>query len=97
MLLNMHDDVEMAGRPPAAPSFTLSLEPQLLSRRDSCRNLDRNLSLPTDATDPAAGVAGLRHDSAVPTALRTCSSNGEESLLVAHLPLAVTLRAHCWT
>ena len=71
MLLDVDDDVEMAGRSAGGPGFAFALQPQLLAGGDPGRNLDRDLALFRHAAGAAARRARLGDDlAAVAAALR---------------------------
>ena len=62
VLLDVHDDVEMAGGSAAGAGFAFVLQPELLAGGDAGRNLDRDLPLARDAAGAAAALARLGDD-----------------------------------
>src|SRR5262249_47461031 len=70
VLLHLDHDVQAAGRSAEDARFALAVEAQLLPRRDTRGNLDRELPLFRDASGAAARDARLGDDLAGAAALR---------------------------
>src|SRR5262249_23246883 len=93
MLLNVDDHVEVAGRAAGGAVLAFAVEPHSLTGRDARRDLDRQLTLATDAAGATAGVARLRDGLASPSTVSARPGDGEEPVLVAKLPCPAALTA----
>jgi hypothetical protein len=93
MILDVHDDVEVAVRTAARARFALAVEAQALAGRDAGRNADGELALLLHAPRAPAGGARLGDDRAGAAALAAGARHREEPLLIAQLSAALALRA----
>src|SRR5688572_17056477 len=93
MVLDVDDDVQVAGRSSRGPCFALPAETQALSGGDARGDAHRDLAFLRDAARAAAFRARLADDRAGATALPAGAGDGKEALLVAKLAAALALRA----
>ena len=93
VLLDVDNDVEIAGRAPGAAMFAFAIEAQPLARRDAGGNLDGQLALARRASRSAAGVARPGDRLSGPAAVRARPRNRKKALLIAQLAGATALRA----
>src|SRR5688572_28251570 len=93
MGLHRKKDVEVAGRPAAQASFTLSGKPDAGSILDSGRHVDRERALTGDAPRPAALAARVVDGLAPAMAVRAGPLDREEALRRTHPTVAAAGRA----
>src|SRR6185503_16889547 len=93
VLLDVDDDVEVAGGTAGRTGFAFAVQPQLLAGGDAGGNLDGDLAIARHPSGAVATLARLGDDLAGATALRAGARDGEEALLIANLALALALRA----
>ena len=94
VLLHVHDDVEIAGGPPALPCFAFAIEAQPLAGRDAGGNLDRRACARAPMRPAPRQVwHGLAIVFPVPRQFEHGARDGEEALLIAQLAGAPALRA----
>ncbi len=93
MLLHADDDVEIARWAAARAVFSLAVQAQALSCRDSRRNFDRELAIGLDLCGAMARRTRFLDDASRPTTLTAGVSDGKEALLTANLPRASAMWA----
>src|SRR5262249_41984834 len=81
VILDVHDDVEIAGRAAGAAVFPLAVEAQPLAGRDAGRDLRGELALAPDAARAAAGLARTADDLAAAAAGGAGTRHYQEALL----------------
>src|SRR5262245_51956945 len=88
------EDVEIAGRPAAHPSFALAGKPDARAVLDARRNVDRQRPFARGAAGAAAGRAGILDHLAAALADRTGPLEREEAALgVTDAAVAVAMLA----
>src|SRR5688572_13122004 len=93
MILHVHDDVEIPGRPAGCARLALAADAHALSGGDPGRNLHRQLAFLLHPAQALARRTRLGNDRSRSAALPAGSRHGEEALLVAQLSAALALRA----
>ena len=91
VLLDVDDDVEVAGGTAGGAMLAFAVQAQPLAGRDAGRNLHRELALAADAARAAARLARLGDRLAGAAAVRARARDGQESLLLAELAGAPAL------
>src|SRR6185295_9586793 len=93
VLVDVDDNVEVAGGTAGGAGFAFTLETQLLAGRDPRRNLHRDFAFLGDAPRALTRLARIADDFSRAAALRAGARDGEEALLEPHLTLPAALRA----
>jgi hypothetical protein len=92
VLLNVHDDVQIAGGTTVGSGLALAAQTQTLTSCDARRDAHRDLALLLQSSRAAACFARLGDDLPGTAALAAGARDREEPLLITKLTASVTLR-----
>src|SRR5262245_8870350 len=91
MLLDMNDDVEVAGGTSLGAVLAFTVEAEPLAGRDARGDLDRQRAIAPDTSRTAARVARLGDGFSGAAAIRAGTRDRQETLLIAELSCAAAL------